>query len=67
MDLACLAADVKLGVIGRQPTLFPSFFFFFLINTSHVDFHEAYFYYTTGVVLCFSGHAFLSRSLGEYN
>jgi hypothetical protein len=71
-----LAEDVKLSAYMRQPTLFLSFsfclflfvflFLVFLNDTSPVFFHNAYFYYTTGVVLCFSGHAFLRRGLGEY-
>jgi len=61
MDLACLDEDVKLSANGRRPTLFPSlsFYFYFLTNTYPIHFHDAYFYYTVGVVLCFLGQAFL--------
>jgi hypothetical protein len=41
-------------------------FLFFLIDTSLVVFHDAYFYSIVVVVLCFSRQAFLRQSLGEY-
>jgi len=56
-----LAKDVKLSADGRQPTLFLSF-----ADTSPIVFHDAYFYYTAGVVLHFSGQVFLCQSLGQY-
>jgi hypothetical protein len=42
------------------------FLFCSLTDTSPVIFHDAYFYYMAGVVPCFSRHAILRRSFGEY-
>jgi hypothetical protein len=56
---------IDLSIYGRQHITFQSFSFCSLTDTSLTIF-MMHFFYMAGVVLCFSVHMFLHRSLGDY-